>query len=94
MHYETQLLAMSVSYKAVYLKSHVLEEVGFESESSMTFETVRKWMIDTAALALKSDSSSLALVSSLATLYKKQGKYDKAEPLLPYGVPCDSHTDS
>ena len=60
----------------------VRREVGMSEINSMIFECMRTWVIETTDTALKADPDNLTLMTSLATLYQNQHRYDKAEPLF------------
>ena len=62
----------------------VVESLGCDKINSMVFELLRDWVVATTSRYLTTASDEeerLRLMSALGTLYKEQGKYDKALPL-------------
>ena len=58
--------------------------VGFNGLNAMVFQQLRLWVVDVAKTAFESETDKikqLTLQSSLATIYREQGKYSEAEPL-------------
>ena len=59
----------------------VRKEVGFVQVNKMIFNRMREWIIESAESARAMDKDNLTLLSSVATLYRNQGRYSEAEPL-------------
>lgn len=64
------------------IKEAVQKTVGFATLNKIVFEQLRSWMVDTAKSRLEASPDDLSLMTALGELYKGQGKFGDAEPLL------------
>eukprot|EP01035_Chromulina_nebulosa_P027164 gene27164-35681_t len=64
------------------IKEAVQKTVGFAALNKIVFEQLRAWMVDTTKCRLDACPDDLSLMTALGELYKVQGRFEDAEPLL------------
>jgi tetratricopeptide (TPR) repeat protein len=69
-------------------------EGGFDHVNSIVFQTLRNWVIETMrnAILMASDDERVYLIGALASVYRRYGMYDLAEPCARYSCECSINT--